>query len=171
MNRTYTVAQAGDVIRELYDAVPEICIGADIMVGFPGETDDSFQRMYDWLESMPFAYFHVFSYSKRDQTRAARMSEQVPRAIDRERSQRLRSLSDQKSATFNGCFKGEILPVLVEDQLVDQLMRGRTDHGIKVCFEGQLKQVNTFVDVEVISSDVEGAMGRLTVPVTVREMD
>ena len=141
------------------------------MVGFPGETDDSFQRMYDWLERMPFAYFHVFTYSKRDHTRAARMSDQVPRAIARERSQRLRSLSDQKSATFNGRFKGEILPVLVEDKLVDQLMRGRTDHGIKVCFEGQLKQVNTFVDVEVISSDVEGAMGRLTVPVTTPEMD
>ena len=73
MRRTYTAEQAEDVIVRLVDAVPEICIGADVMVGFPGETEEAFQRMYDWLDRLPYAYFHVFSYSKRDHTKAARM--------------------------------------------------------------------------------------------------
>ena len=116
MRRTYTAGQAEDVVARLVDAVPDICIGADVMVGFPGETDASFQRMYDWLDRQPYAYFHVFSYSKRNHTRAARMPDQVPSQAARERSRLLRTLSDRKSAAYNSRFRGRKLPVLVEEE-------------------------------------------------------
>ena len=182
MRRTYTAGQAGDVVGRLVDAVPEICIGADIMVGFPGETDASFQRMYDWLNRLPFAYFHVFTYSKRDHTRAARMPDQVPASVARERSRLLRTLSDRKSAAYNSRFRGRSLPVLVEDESdgphgprsLDSPrgrgMTGRTDHGLKMWFHGdaaQAVQMNTFVEVEVVSTDAEGAVGRLSEPAAV----
>ncbi len=116
MRRTYTAGQAEEVVERLVDAVPDICIGADVMVGFPGETDASFQRMYDWLDRQPYAYFHVFSYSRRDHTRAARMPDQVPPSTARERSRLLRTLSDRKSADYNRRFMGRELTVLVEDE-------------------------------------------------------
>ena len=171
MRRTYTAGQAGDVIDRLVDAVPEICIGADIMVGFPGETDAVFQRMYDWLDRLPFAYFHVFTYSKRDHTRAARMEDQVPPSIARDRSRLLRSLSDRKSAAYNQRFKGMTLPVLVEEESAEGSMTGRTDHGLRIGFGGRAEQVNSFVDLEVVSTDGDGAAGRLKVPLMAREMD
>ncbi len=207
MRRTYTAGQAEDVVCRLVDAVPDICIGADIMVGFPGETDASFQRMYDWLDPLPFAYFHVFSYSRRDHTRAARMPDQVPASTARERNQLLRTLSDRKSAAYNSRFRGRVLPVLVEDEYSGppgppgqdgphgadgrhspddpqsahgpdathsqddpygahgRGMTGRTDHGLRCWFDGRAEQVNTFVEVEVLSTDARGAAGRLTEPV------
>ncbi len=164
MRRTYTAEQAGDVIGRLVDAVPDICIGADVMVGFPGETDACFQRMYDWLDRLPFAYFHVFSYSKRDHTRAARMADQVPPSTARERSRLLRSLSTRKSAAYNSRFSGMTLPVLVEDESDERGMTGRTDHGLRMWFDGSAEQMNTFVDLEVVSTDAEGAAGRLLDP-------
>ena len=164
MRRTYTAGQAEEVVERLVDAVPEICIGADVMVGFPGETDASFQRMYDWLDRQPYAYFHVFSYSSRDHTRAARMPDQVPPPTARERSQLLRTLSDRKSAAYNSRFRGRILPVLVEEVSDEGKMTGRTDHGLRYWFEGRAEQVNTFVEVEVDATDVRGATGRLPGP-------
>ncbi len=164
MRRTYTAAQAGDVVDGLVGAVPDICIGADIMVGFPGETDDAFQRMYDWLERLPFAYFHVFSYSKREHTRAARMPGQVPASVAQERSRRLRTLSDRKSAAYNSRFRNRRLPVLVEEESDELGMTGRTDHGLRIRFDGDAEKVNTFVDVEVVSTDSSGAAGRLLEP-------
>lgn len=186
MRRTYTAGQAGDVVDLLAGAVPDICIGADVMVGFPGETDASFKRMYDWLDRLPFAYFHVFTYSKRDHTRAARMADQVPAPAARERSRLLRDLSDRKSAAYNSRFRGRILPVLVEEEsggrqdrdgrngLDGLVMTGRTDHGLRMWFggeaeqAGQVVQLNTFVEVEVVSTDAEGAVGRLAEPVADR---
>ena len=164
MRRTYTAGQAGEVVERLVDAVPDICIGADVMVGFPGETDASFQRMYDWLDRQPYAYFHVFSYSKRDHTRAARMPDQVPPPTARERSQLLRTLSDRKSAAYNSRFRGRKLLVLVEEESDEGMMTGRTDHGLRCWFEGRAEQVNTFVEVEVDATDARGATGRLSVP-------
>ena len=191
MRRTYTAGQAEEVIERLVDAVPDICIGADVMVGFPGETDASFQRMYDWLDRLPYAYFHVFSYSKRDHTRAARMPEQVPPSAARDRSRLLRTLSDRKSAAYNSRFRGRKLSVLVEEESDGlpgppgshgspgspgvqgppgeqgpqaQVMTGRTDHGLRCWFEGRAEQVNTFVEVEVCATDARGATGRLSVP-------
>jgi len=171
MRRTYTAEQAEDVIVRLVDAVPEICIGADVMVGFPGETEEAFQRMYDWLDRLPYAYFHVFSYSKRDHTKAARMEDQVPAPVARNRSRLLRELSARKSEAYNGRFMGRILPVLVEDESDKRGMTGRTDHGMRVWFDGEAEQMNTFVELEVVSTDSEGAEGRLPEPVSVREMD
>ncbi len=165
MRRTYTAGQAADVIERLVDTVPDICIGADVMVGFPGETDASFQRMYDWLDRQPYAYFHVFSYSRRDHTRAARMPDQVPPSTARERSRLLRTLSDRKSAAYNSRFRGRKLPVLVEDELDEGKMTGRTDHGLRCRFQGEAELVNTFVEVEVDATDALGATGRLSVPV------
>ncbi len=191
MRRTYSAGQAGDVIGRLDDAVPNICIGADIMVGFPGETDASFQRMYDWLDRLPFAYFHVFTYSKRDHTRAARMPDQVPAPVARERSRLLRTLSDRKSAAYNSRFRGRTLPVLVEDESEGppgrhrppggdsrngrdggawRGMTGRTDHGLRVWFDddaAQAGRMNTFAEVEVVTTDAEGASGRLSEPAAI----
>ena len=198
MRRTYTAGQAEDVVDRLVDAVPDICIGADVMVGFPGETDASFQRMYDRLDRQPYAYFHVFSYSRRDHTLAARMPDQVPGPVARERSRLLRTLSDRKSAAYNSRFRGRVLPVLVEEESDGPQgppgplgengtpgepglrgeqgpplrgMTGRTDHGLRCWFEGRSDQVNTFVELEIAATGAEGATGRISATTATGEMD
>ncbi len=80
--------------------VPGIAVSGDVIVGFPGEDDEAFQRTSDLLEALPIAGLHVFSYSRRPGTDAAAYSHQVPKAVKAERSRRLRALADRKAQTF-----------------------------------------------------------------------
>ena len=114
MGRPYRAADYEDLFHRVQERLPGVAIAADVMVGFPGETDLRFESTYRFIASLPFRDLHVFKYSPRPGTRAAEMPDQVAPAAKDERSSRLRRLADQQAATFAGRFIGETLPVLVE---------------------------------------------------------
>lgn len=111
MYRKYRPRHYRDRIERAFRALPDAAFGADVMTGFPGETDAEFAETVEFVESLPLTYLHVFTYSERPGTRAASM-EQVPVQIRRERTRILRALSDRKTATFRRNLLGRTLPVV-----------------------------------------------------------
>jgi threonylcarbamoyladenosine tRNA methylthiotransferase MtaB len=114
MGRPYRTADYEDLFHRVQQRLPGVAVAADVMVGFPGETDRSFESSYRFIASLPFRALHVFKYSPRPGTRAAEMPGQVAPAAKDERSSRLRRLADEQAVAFAGRFIGETLPVLVE---------------------------------------------------------
>ena len=116
MERNYDPAFLSDLVWELYGRIPDLSIGADVIVGFPGETEEKFERTYRWVESHPLSYLHVFPFSKRKGTAASEFSQEVNREIIKERAERLRALGKQKRDSFYRRFLHRELAVLVEDR-------------------------------------------------------
>lgn len=164
MKRTYTIEETSSLLEKLTKKVPDICIGADIMVGFPGETDSHFQRMVDFLDRSPFAYFHVFTYSRRDHTRAAQMPNQVDLKAAQERSREIRALSERKTHDYNARFKETQVEVLAEERNDNGQLIGRTDRFMKVEWVGEDHSINSFVTLKVEDTDHQGASGVLCTP-------
>ena len=106
MHRKYRPWHYADRIERIRRAMPDAAIGADVMVGFPGETDDDFEQTRALIERLPFTYLHVFTYSSRPGTPSAEMPDQVPVHIARERNRVLRELAAQKKRAFMQSFVG-----------------------------------------------------------------
>jgi threonylcarbamoyladenosine tRNA methylthiotransferase MtaB len=123
MARRTTQVQFGALVREAQLSVPEMCITTDVIVGFPGESDDEFETSFAFVREMEFAGLHVFRYSKRPGTPAARMRQHVSEAIKRDRSQRMIALSQMQEYRYAERFCGQVLPVLWEQ------VAGVTDDG------------------------------------------
>ena len=162
MRRTYTVKQTTDVIENVVDKIPEICLGADIMTGFPGESAAHFEQMFDWLSSQPFAYLHVFPFSRRKHTAASSLPDQVPHTIIQERSKRLRELSAAKSAAYHARFVQRCVSVLAESYDNNGRLSGLTDTYIKVNFPGNASFINRITPVTILETDAGGAIGVLS---------
>ncbi len=126
--------------RELYTErvgliktlMPHCCIGVDVIVGFPGETDEDFKETFDFLHSLDISYLHVFTYSERDKTHALTLKPVVPIAIRNERNKQLRNLSYQKMQYFTQQYIGETRKVLFERNGKNNMMEGYTDNYIKI---------------------------------------
>jgi threonylcarbamoyladenosine tRNA methylthiotransferase MtaB len=116
MNRNYDPSFLSDLIQKLHQTIPKVSIGADVIVGFPGETEDKFQRSYSLIESLPFSYLHVFPFSKRKGTPAYQFSLVVNEGKIKERAEVMRSLGQQKRQAFYRQFLHQELTVLVEDR-------------------------------------------------------
>ena len=116
MNRDYDRPFLSDLIQELHLKIPKLSIGADVIVGFPGETEERFQRTYALIESLPVSYLHVFPFSKRKGTPASRFPDQVDAGRIKKRAEGMRELGQQKRQVFYGQFLHQKLPVLVEDR-------------------------------------------------------
>jgi threonylcarbamoyladenosine tRNA methylthiotransferase MtaB len=114
MNRTYHPLFYRDLVRDAVARIPGLAVGADVLVGFPGETDAGFRNTYRLLESLPLAYLHVFPFSPRPGTPAALMKGKVPPPVIRTRSALLRELDRAKRLAFMGRFVGTVRPVLLE---------------------------------------------------------
>ncbi len=114
MRRRYDDAFLDDVFAEIRHALPDAAIGTDVIGGFPGETEAQFEGGLEALSRLPITYFHVFPYSKRVGTTAARLGEQVPPSVVHERARRLRRLGEAKRADFARTFVGRDLRVLIE---------------------------------------------------------
>lgn len=153
--------------RELYQTrveyikklMPECCIGVDVIVGFPGETDDDFIETYQFLNELDISYLHVFSYSERTNTLAAEMAASVPVKVRNERSKMLRSLSEKKRRYFYEQNLGKSYEVLFEEDIENGLIHGFTPNYIRVAVpyvDGlvntvqllQLDQINIFGQVK-----------------------
>lgn len=132
MNRRYSPEEYRDFVERVLERVPEVGLGTDVIVGFPGETDESFERTYRFLDSIPFAYFHVFSYSKRYGTKAARLHDHVKPDVIKERSRRLRELSTAKRRRFAARHLGRDVEVLFEQRDDRGLWTGLTDNYLRV---------------------------------------
>ncbi len=133
MHRRYTTRQLAGVIGRIHKAVPGISLSTDVIVGFPGEMEADFARTMKFCRRMDFAKIHVFSYSKREGTAAARLSGQVPAAVMATRSLKLRRLSDQLNLKYRRRLRGKRLEVLLETSHA-----GTSREGLKVNFQRKL---------------------------------
>ncbi|MFB3885535.1 MAG: tRNA (N(6)-L-threonylcarbamoyladenosine(37)-C(2))-methylthiotransferase MtaB [Thermodesulfobacteriota bacterium] len=116
MNRDYDRSFLFRLIQELHRKIPEVAIGGDVIVGFPGETQEEFERTFDLIESLPFSYLHVFPFSKRKGTPASRFPQRVDEAAIRKRAEKMRELGKRKRQVFYRQFLHQELRVLVEDR-------------------------------------------------------
>ncbi|WP_186756334.1 tRNA (N(6)-L-threonylcarbamoyladenosine(37)-C(2))-methylthiotransferase MtaB [Echinicola salinicaeni] len=132
MGRRYLRELYVDRVSKIKSLMPHCCIGVDVIVGFPGETDELFLETYNFLNELPVSYLHVFTYSERANTRATEMEEVVPMKKRHERSKMLRILSEKKKRKFYEENLGETLEVLFEEDIEDGKMHGFTENYIRV---------------------------------------
>ncbi len=161
MNRRYSAGEYRAFVEDVARRVPEVGLGTDVIVGFPGETEASFARTEKLLEELPLAYFHVFSYSKRYGTRAAREDGHVHPEVIKERSRRLRALSRRKRRRFASRYLGRAVDVLFERQDENGLWTGLTDNYLRVGVVSSRPLRNTFADVIIQEVSDEMALGVL----------
>ena len=155
MRRKYQLPEMKEFFARAVAQVPDLCVGTDLLVGFPGESEEEFERTCDTFWQFPFHYCHVFTYSERDGTPAAKMENQVPMSERRRRSGQLRRLSASKKMTFNEEHIGKELRVLIENPK-DGKFSGYSDNYVRVVMrEGFEKLANRISVVEVVESRPE----------------
>ena len=154
MNRHYTAEEFREVVMKAHKRLPDAALGIDVLVGFPGEDEDAFQNTYDLLASLPLTYLHVFPYSRRPGTSAAKRKDQVPTKIKDERVGILRDLATAKQQEFYKRFVGTSHVVLAENKKNKLgLMRGFTENYIPVYFEAPSSLARTIVRVKIDKVD------------------
>lgn len=146
MRRRYLREVYEDRVKAIKQLMPHCCIGVDVIVGFPGETDEDFLETYNFLNKLDVSYFHVFTYSERANTRALKIDGVVPIDVRKERNQRLRILSEKKRQAFYRQFDGTVRPVLWESDNHDGTINGFTDNYIKVETTYEEHLPNTITD-------------------------
>lgn len=156
MRRRYDTDLYSSRIKLIKELMPHACIGVDVIVGFPGETEKEFNKTIDYIKSLPVSYLHVFTYSERANTNAPKLNEIVPMEVRRKRSKQLRILSLKLKLRFyneNIGYKGKVLFESKEDNF----LVGFTENYIKVKVPFKPNMINTIQEVklEKISSDIE----------------
>ncbi len=154
MHRKYRPWHYADRIERIRRAMPDAAIGADVMVGFPGETDDDFEQTRGLIEQLPFTYLHVFTYSSRPGTPSAEMPEQVPVHVARERNRILRELIAVKKRAFMESFVGRELEAITLTHFDGEYTEALTDNYLKLRLRGeQASNFRTSVLVETVRGD------------------
>ena len=133
MNRKYTTAEYKSIVKGLRAAYPDVAITTDIMVGFPGETDEEFDETVQFVKEVNFADAHVFQYSPRKGTVAAKRTDQIPSEIKEKRSKVIIDLTQKSRTEYLNSFIGKTLEVLFEQPTSDGFFEGKTDNYITVC--------------------------------------
>ena len=132
MKRRYLTALYTNRVKKIREMLPDACIGVDVIVGFPGETEEKFLETYKFLSELPISYLHVFTYSERDNTEAVKMEGVVPISERKRRNKMLRILSEKKKMAFYQSQIGKTLPVLWEHEEKNGMMFGFTDNYVRV---------------------------------------
>lgn len=154
MRRKYTMAHFSERLTRLHEALPGLAVTSDVIVGFPGETEEEFQETYDFIVDHQFSELHVFPYSSRIGTPAARMDNQVDENIKNERVHRLINLSDQLAKAYASKFDHEVLEVIPEEAgSTPGTLVGFADNYMKVEFEGDESLIGELVKVKIIQPD------------------
>jgi threonylcarbamoyladenosine tRNA methylthiotransferase MtaB len=148
MHRKYRPWHYAEKIRKIHEAIPEAAIGADVMVGFPGETEELFEESRSFIEHLPFTYLHVFTYSSRPGTPSAAMLDQVPVHVARERNRILRDLAAEKNQDFRRRFIGQSLEVITLQAGGDGWTEALSDNFLKVRVAGRY-EANKWMKVKV----------------------
>ena len=160
MKRKYTVAQFSEFLLMAEKIVNDVCLGTDVIVGFPGETNEYFEETVNLLQELPFAYFHVFSYSNRDHAKSSKYFNKVSAEDIRFRSSVLRELSGKKRNFFLQKFIGKELKVLFE-QKKNGFWTGVTDNYIRVKVESDLDLKNRILPVKLDRIENQAMIGIL----------
>lgn len=146
MRRRYRRELYAERVKLIKTLMPHAAIGVDVIVGFPGETDEDFQETFDFLHELDITYLHVFTYSERDNTHALTLGPVVPIPVRHERNKLLRNLSYMKTQYFNQQHAGETRKVLFEENEKSGMMEGYTDNYIKVVAPYKQEWVNQIVE-------------------------
>ena len=132
MKRRYLTGLYEERINKIREVMPDCCIGVDVIVGFPGETEEKFLETYHFLNRLPISYLHVFTYSERENTEAAKMDGIIPIPERKKRNKMLRILSEKKKMAFYKTQLGKTLPVLWEHENKNGMMFGFTENYVRV---------------------------------------
>jgi threonylcarbamoyladenosine tRNA methylthiotransferase MtaB len=167
MHRKYRPWHYADRIERIRRTMPDAAIGADVMVGFPGESEVDFEETRSFIEALPFTYLHVFTYSSRPGTPSAAMPQQVPVPVARERNRILRELVAKKKRAFMQSFVGRELEAITLTHFDGEYTEALTDNYLKLLLRGQHKSnvvltttvENTNDDALVASSHVDALVG------------
>ena len=162
MNRKYNTEQFFNKIQKIRDVVENVAITADVIVGFPQETEEEFQQTYDFIKKVGFAELHVFPYSMRSGTPAARMNGQIDPRIKRERVHRLLELNNLLALNYVSKFKDEELDVLFEtyDEKTGEVT-GHTTNYLKISAKGSADLINKIVKVKVLETGYPISKGQI----------
>lgn len=163
MNRKYTREQYLELVRKLREAVPGIAISTDIIVGFPGETEEDFCETLSLAEEIQYDSAFTFLYSPRRGTPAADYENQIPEDVKHERFNRLVEVMNRGSKARNAAFLGRVCRVLVDgpDKKSSGILNGRTEEFKLVDFEGPEELIGSMVDVEITASNTFSLQGRI----------
>jgi threonylcarbamoyladenosine tRNA methylthiotransferase MtaB len=163
MRRKYTVAEYAERIARIREQWPEVAITTDVIVGFPGETDEMFENGYRFMKEIGFSEMHVFPYSRRTGTPAARMEDQVDEELKNERVHKLIDLSEEMQLAYGQQFVGQTLAVIPEREAKGAegqgLLSGYTDNYIQVVFPGDASLIGQLVQVRVAEAGVNECRG------------
>ncbi|PLT30956.1 tRNA (N(6)-L-threonylcarbamoyladenosine(37)-C(2))-methylthiotransferase MtaB [Peribacillus deserti] len=153
MRRKYTMEAFAERLEKLRDALPGLALTSDVIVGFPGETEEEFMETYNFIKDHKFSELHVFPYSKRTGTPAARMDEQVDEDVKNERVHRLIALSDKLAKEYASLFENEVLEVIPEERFKEDedsgLFVGYTDNYLKVVIPATEEMIGEIVRVKI----------------------
>lgn len=158
MRRKYECSFYAERVAKIKSIRPDACIGVDVIVGFPGETDEDFMESVNFLKNLNISYLHVFTYSERANTGAPKLGEKVPMDVRRERSKQLHLLSDRKKRQFYSENIGTERTVLFEHEEDEGIMYGFTENYVKVKFPYQRELTNTFQKIQLTEIDIDGIM-------------
>jgi threonylcarbamoyladenosine tRNA methylthiotransferase MtaB len=145
MRRRYKKELYAERVSLIKKLLPHCAIGVDVIVGFPGETEDDFRETYDFLHALDVSYLHVFTYSERDNTQALEINPVVPMSVRNERNKTLRNLSYMKMQYFTEQHHGQSRKVLFEHQDKNGMMEGYTDNYIRITTPWREEWVNNIV--------------------------
>ena len=151
MRRRYKRDLFVNRVTRIKQTIADACIGVDVIVGFPGETDKDFLDTYNFLNELDISYLHVFTYSERPNTDAIKMNEVVSKEIRKERSKMLHILSDKKRRFFHDQFISKYRPVLFENIKNGKLL-GHTDNYIQIQMEGGSELINSIHSVKLVDN-------------------
>ncbi|MEK6529874.1 MAG: TRAM domain-containing protein, partial [candidate division NC10 bacterium] len=163
MRRPYNTRIYGSLVERLSRAIPDLGLGADVIVGFPGETDADFEVTRALIKALPVSYLHVFSYSDRKGTEAARLPGHLPARTITERSKALRRLGREKSLAFRRRQVGRTWEVLVlegRDKSTGRL-GGLTGNYVEILFDGPDEWMGRFMKVAVTDATFDRTLGEV----------
>lgn len=162
MNRRYTTEQFKEIVRLLRNAYDDVNLTTDVIVGFPGETDEEFSKTYKFLKEIKFYKMHIFKYSPRKGTKAAVMPNQISGDIKEERSRKLIELSDKNEIEYNESYIGKNVEVLFEEEK-DGIFKGHTQNYIMVYCELNKNLENQVISVRCEKAEQEHILGNFIV--------
>lgn len=155
MRRKYSAAYYKQKVDKIRQALPGLAITSDVIVGFPGETEEEFMETYNFVKEVGYSELHVFPFSRRTGTPAARMNEQVENEVKHERVNRMIELSDQLAKAYASEYEDEVLEVIPEEHVKDadtNMLQGYTDNYLKVRFNGSQDLIGQIVRVKINQS-------------------
>jgi len=158
MRRRYQRELYADRIQAIRSSMPHACIGADVIVGFPGESGDDFLETYEFLNSLDISYLHVFTYSERENTLAATMPDPVPKKIRHDRSRTLHTLSYKKRRAFYEANLGDSRDVLFEQDIDDGFIHGFSDNYVRVAVPVDRSLINKICKVQLNEISANGVV-------------